>query len=636
MLCHFTRWHRARPDTNRLPSNRPESQRAKDVGLDMSSREAHREGPRSARSADCGNPAAPGPLASPRFPRAPSCEPADFSDTASAPLDDVSATQRNEAADVLAAVADLISAAAPEAAEPGKTFAGLARKLEELETRLQHIGRTDDAVAVKRALDQMEAHLRHPDSVETGASDPDQPTATSDFLPASPVGIQARGTPSEPDAAGGGTSPGIGRARHPAIRPQEIEIDAAIRDLTIRMAAVHREALRRGAWTARGGESHGTVQRIPVEFAGDALQPGLEIGAGDGSGAPTVQDSTLLDPWEPGAGLAGLLRRLELKVDALSRKADAGPAAADRHQADLLARRIESTELQLAKRLDVGFAASAVEARVLEDMLRALAARCDAQGDLGRTLATIEQSAGAIRDHLDRLEERLASPLPAPHAGEAGHDSSASGTEDAGRQPGPGSIELSLPPPAREEADSKVGAALDAIRDAVANMAERLRIIETQLSNAPRGSAGPSSWEREPSPALFWSEARAKLDGHDAEKSHAASPGSAFAPNDGKACYVASNPDTATDVPIEPGSGFTPPLESQDTHATRGPGLDGDEGGGGRTDFIEAACRAARAGQSAREPRPAEHAPAPPEPREGLGAKARRLAQAVRRSIFSS
>lgn len=592
MRCHNIRCHRIRPDTNRLPPNRPESSRVKDVGLDATSREAHRKERVSARPSDAANTAVVAPLADPGSPCEPGFVSPDPRDTEIETFEDATAAQRNEAADVLAAVADLVSASIPEAVETGQSFSGLARKLEELEARLQHIGRTDDAVAVKRALDHIEAQLRDPTSGEADPADPGQPAETRDFMAAVKIAREAAGA--TPEHYGASVEPrlGTGRARHPASRPPGIEIDAAIRNLTIRMAAVHREALRRGAWK-------GTAPSPAVPSASEGLAPLLEIGAGVGSGAPKFQGSP-----ETRAGLFGLLRRLEAKIDALVRKVEAEAAsAADRHQADLLARRIESTELQLVKRIDAGFAAVAVETRVVEDMLRGLAARCDAQGDLGRTLATLEQSVGGIREHLDRLEERLPSPTPAPHAIELGRDLGAQSARPEAGYDRRSAREHSVPDTARQGADRQ--AALDGIQDAIASIADRLCRIETHLSSARPGIREPG-------------------DG----------PASTFEHADDKArrSRFGQDADTEADVLIEPGSGFTPPLEARSSQATRDPGLDGDEGASDRTDFIEAARRAVRAAHRSREPRRAE--PAPPEPREGLGAKAWRLARSVRSSIF--
>jgi hypothetical protein len=652
-----------------LPPNRPDSSRAKNDGLDAIPREGHRKGRASARppDADTGFAAPPGGSV---FPRDPGFEAPDVRDAAIATLEDSTAVQRNKAAEVLSAVADLVSTGTPHAVESGQTFAGLARKLEELEARLQYVGRTD--VTSRPELEHIDAQLRDPTLVAVGAADPGQPATTGDASGPELVAREADPDPEAGIAAGDGTvehdgpsaepAQGADPARHLAGQSPGLEIDAAIRALTIRMAAVHREALRRGALEARGRVTRKEAPSPASPTANDGLAPALEISGGVGSGVPAFQGST-----ETLAGLLGHLRRLEAKVDALAGKLDAEAAsAADRHQADLLARRIESTGLQLVKRLDTGFAAAAVETRVVEEMLRALTARFEAQGDIRGSLATLEQSVAAIRDRLLRLEERISSTtaagtsavIPPPAASETGHGlgahehslavttpaarTPAPRTGDAPRRTEPGSArpttgndrrrtrDSSSSDGAREKADRHVGGAVAAIRDAASRIADRLHRIEAQLSSASRAIVATSAQGRASPPTLPGVESGTKLAGPGAGKDCADSTAATFEHLDCKG-RSGSDPAADADILIEPGSGFTPPLEPGGSQATRYLGPDGDEGSSGRTDFIEAACRAVRAAHRPLETHPGEQVPAPLEPRESLGAKARRLVDRFRR-----
>jgi hypothetical protein len=500
---------------------------------------------------------------------------------------------------VLAAVADLVSAGLNDTAESGPTFTGLARRLEELEARLRHAHGQDDSREVQGASGQAETGIEVAAAVETGTAKPGAASAHS---------------PDAQNDASEVPSADASRAHDPHGRASKIEIDAAIRHLTMRMAAIHREALRRGGSDGGGGAA--TRSEAARERRGPSVETSAE--ASRGAGAPAIDLAS-----ETSAVLTTLLRRLEAKVDTLVGKAAAeASSAADRHQTDLLARRIESSELQLAKRLDAGFAAAAVETRVIEDMLRALAARSEAQGDLASALATLDHSVGAIRERLDRIEEQIASLTHAPRTVELGRQA----TEHA----------AASSHPERETADRQVGAALDAIRDALSGIAERLQLVETHLSAAYQGFSGTTPWRRAPLPVLPWSESKIEPGRRGTEKGHAEGHGSLFGHDSDKARRAGLDPSAETDVLIEPGSGFAPLLESFGPRAVHNPGLDNDEGGGGRTDFIEAARRAVRAAHGPLEPRPAEHAAAPPETRESLGAKARRLVHIVRCSIFSN
>jgi hypothetical protein len=502
-------------------------------------------------------------------------------------IEDASAAHRTRAADVLAAVADLVSAGLNDTVEPGSTFNGLARRLEELEARLVNARGQDDSLMPRAVSGQVETGIEAAAAVETGAMEP---------------GASAHGTAARNDVSGG-PSVEAGRDHEPHGGASKIEIDAAIRQLTIRMAAIHREALRRG-----GSEA-------ARERRGPSVATSAEVS--QGAGAPAVDRAS-----ETSAALTTHLRRLEAKVDALVGKAAAeASSAADRHQTDLLARRIESSELQLAKRLDAGLAAAAVETRVIENMLRALAARSEAQGDLAGAVAALDRSVGAISERLDRIEAQITSLAHAPRTVDLGPNHA---TEHAATR---SHLE-------RETADRQVGAALDAIRDALSGIAERLQLVETHLSAAHQGFSAAFPWRRAPAAVLPWCESKLAPGGRGTETGHAEGHGSLFGHDSDKAHRAGPDPNADADILIEPRSGFAPLLEPFSPGAVRNPRLDHDEGGGGRTDFIEAARRAVRAAQVPLEPRPAEPAGGPPEIRESLGAKARRLARIVRCSIF--
>jgi hypothetical protein len=616
----------------------------------------------------------------------------DFRDAAIAILDDVTATHGLDAADVLAAVANLVSAITPEAGQSGQSLAGIARKLAELEAQLLHGGRTDPAVTVKRALDQIDGQLEHiplkssgferqeyAPAFEAGAiscrpgdstrwtsalgestvgepspADPGRPIEPSDPMSAGGIAskpadalatsseacgteaarsppdardaTEGRATTSAPSDPSNAPTLGSGPARTPADPAEEIAIAATIESLTIRMAAVHRQALQQGALEAGPGGTHGALRNSEASFArgGSAPETGGEIGAGE---------TAIREASDARARMDGHLRRLETKIDALARRADTEAAAAFRHHADLIARRIEATQHQLAKRLDTGLAAASVETGIVEDMLWALAARCDIRGDPEGTVATLEQSLCAVRDQLDRLEERLSSLAPAPVAGALERTSVACGTEAEAPPTGPGSAHSgaaigcfyrpdgvpSIAPPTQEEATHVAGASLDAIAEATMRIADRLSQIEARLSSASRAVAELISRDYAPSPALPWSEVRPMAGGHATGQAGAAGAGSERERTDPTARRVGPDPDT--DTLIEPGTGFTPPLQRHNSHESLLPGPDGGEGGSGRTDFIESG--------------PSQRGPVPAARREGLGATAMRRVRRVWSAIFS-
>lgn len=527
--------------------------------------------------------------------------------SASEMFDDASTAHRSRAADVLSAVADLISAGLNDTVEPGPTFAGLARRLEEFEARLKHARGRDDSHEVEGASGRAETGIEASPALATGAEEP---------------GVSAHCIEARNDAPEG-PSDEASRAHDSRGSASRIEIDAAIRHLTLRMAAIHKEALRRGGSEASSGKEP-SVGKEPSaaahpeaahEHRGSSVETRAEASYRAGASAVHMASETT-------AVLTTLLRRLEAKVDSLVGKAAAeASSAADRHQTDLLARRIESSELQLAKRLDAGFAAAAVETRVIEDMLRALAARSDAQGDLATTLAKLDRSVGAIRERLHRIEEQIAALTHATRTLEL--DPHYATEHGAGRL---------HPDPAN--ADRKVDAALDAIRDALAGIAERLQLVETHLSAAPPGFSGAAPWRRAPLPVLPWSESRIDPARRGTEKGRAEGHGALFEHDGDNVRRAGLDPTADIDVLIEPGSGFAPLLEPLGPQAVPDPGLDNDEGGGGRTDFIEAARRAVRAAHGPLDPRPAERADAPLETRESLAAKTRRLLRILTGSIF--
>jgi hypothetical protein len=582
--------------------------------------------------------------------------------------------QQHLAADVLNALSDLVSASTDATAEKGLSFTGLARSLEALEARLQNVGRLGDAVALKRAMGQIEAQFLGPATVDSGQAGPaaeardclPEPvlvtlepasrdracTAEGSTAPAPSVArSEVGGTSREQNGEAGESPLGIGREHLATGQPPSLEIDAHIRNLTLRMAAVHRDALRRGAAEAGAGRTCGAETCGPGPLASEhpvsSPCPGAE--AVSDLAAPAFELS-----YETRAGLSALLRRLETKIDALARTSRAEPAsAADRHQADLLARRIESTELQLTKRLDAGFAAAAIEMRAVEDMLRALAARCEAQGDLGGALGRLERSVDSIRERLDRIEEQIASTRPVEHAIDLGHGpgsgalAAPSGTEDQASRTGPRSARATdaigdarhdarepvITSRARDESGRRTRAPIDAIAATITLIADRLRCVETHLSSTCSGFTGESARGDGRPPVLPWLRGRAKQR-HDTRRGRAACSRATFGHNDDKTRDADPGQGGDPDTLIEPGSGFTPLLETHALRTTLDPGLDGDEGSNGRTDFIEAARRAVRAAQGTVEPRLADEAHAAPRAQDGLGAKARRFARIVRNSIL--
>lgn len=576
--------------------------------------------------------------------------------------------QGRRAADVLHALADLVSASTGPAAEKGQGFTGLARKLVELEARLQNLGRTNDAVAVKRAMGQIAAQLEGSalvrpgeaspvaeagerraepgrDLVETGLAFQEVDVSN---LPSSHEQTDERGATREQCDVSDEPIRETGRKQIETGRSSILEIDARIRDLTIHMAAAHRDALRSSALETGGGG----IVPTATSLAGPSASKGPEVALGPGAeGAPTARplDEASSDTR---SGLSRLLRRLETKLDTLAHKAEAEKSsAADRHQTDLLARRIESAELQLAKRLDAGFAAVAAEMRAVEDMLRASVARWEAQGDLGGALARLERSIDSVRERLDRLEKRV--PSGAGAENKIDHDDDrattalavTSRTEADAPQTEPRAArapdacgdlqssarEPSIPCPARGES-ARTAAPADPTRDAIARIAERLRYVEAHLSNKCAGFADVSAGAVAGSPTLPWFGGR-KKHRRDTGNERTACPEAAFVHGD-MVPRADPDPGTDTDVLIEPGSGFTPPLDAHATRTSLDPGLDSDEGGSDRTDFIEAARRATRAAQGIVEPPPIEEARVPRRARDVLGAEARRIAQIVKSAIL--
>ncbi len=659
------------PRTFALPQHwAGDSARTGCIALDAACREDHGTTSMTARSSDTDTEAAAAPRGSSSYSGAPSSLGAQggaaraFQGMAPETLESSSDAPGHLAADALSTLAELVSASTDAAAGKGQGFTGLARQLEQLEAQLHSLGRTGDAVAVKRAMGRIVAQLDDSAAVHAGREGPTAESseggpervrdpagsgracgAEDASAPRSSVEQTGEGGAArEQSGAAGESVRGIGGEPLETDPSPPHDNDARIRDLTIRMAAVHRDALRRCASEAGGDR----IRRADASLAEPSARkwpvPTLGPGA-EGLGKPTAPSTE--PPYATRSGSRGLLRRLEAKLETLVRKAEAETSSgAERHQIELLARRIESAELQLTKRLDAGFAAAAVETRAVEDMLRASLARWEAQGDLGGALARLERSVDSVRERLDRLEQHVVS---RPRAENASHPGDARGTaalavtsvaEDGVPGTGPRSARaldvIADPRPAIREpaspcsAQGETGrkAAADPTRDALARIAERLRTIEAHLSNTCAGFAGAPAAARTGSPVLPWFGGRTKY-GHDTAKGRAACPEAAFARDDDKTRRADPDPGAGADVLIEPGSGFTPPL---DAHAVQR-GLDGDEGGSDRTDFIEAARRASRAAQGPIEPRPNEDAHMPRRARDILGAKARRFVQIVEDAI---
>jgi hypothetical protein len=499
-----------------------------------------------------------------------------------APLEHPSA-RRTRAADVLAAVADLVSTGLNDTNEAGSTFVGLARRLEELEAKLSQGSGRDNRPETPGEPGPAATGID--ESAKAGIGGSAQDASARNDAPPDPA-VSERNSSEDSGSHG---------------RVSRIELDAAIRHLSRRMAAIHKESLRRA-----GSNS-------------EAIH--LHSGASTGVGAETAQASSTstADPTFSDAPtvVATILRRLEAKVDALVSKISTEASSANRHQSDLLARRIESTELQLVKRVDSGFAAAAVEIRVLEDMVRALAARSEAQGDIGAALATLAHSVRSILDRLDRIEDNMAVLTPFPATAETG-------PPDAETAP-----EAPQYVPTLETEGAPTGEAIGAIHTLLSGIAERLQLIETHLGtrNVPSRATG----RRTSSIALPWWQVRIEPDGPG--KGQAEPHGSTFVPRIEKTRRASRDLTAQNDVLIEPGSGseitLGPEIMDKISACT-------DEDMHERTDFIEAARRAVRAARGFREPHITKPEVPEPEVAEGVGMKARRFLRSVKGAIFRS
>jgi phage shock protein A len=636
--------HNIRLDTTRVLPDRPKITRSGISGLDDVARDGDPDERVSARASDAATPATDSTRGDPIGESG-----EDRAGTEA--FDGRSAATARQAAEVACAVAELVSAATDATAQQETSFAALARRLQELEARLHQVGRTDDAVAVKRALSRIETQFQEMNELR-----PQSPPKSSDAATPAAQGVReptvhdrrptdaprdernpsfaaAGGQPPTPSETNDDTSGSSGsfrgsrRARRPGDHAAGAELDAHIRNLTLRMAAAHKDALRRDALEAQKETSSGEAP-LGTEPSVDRTEPHGSRYAGARLGTR----ATAFDPSAPSRAMADMLGRYESKIDDLVSKAQhaAEAAAADRHQADLLARRIESAELQIAKRLNAGFATASVESRVVEDMLRALVARSEALNDLGGSLTRLEMSVTTIRERLDRIETRVGTTIPSTTTRESALDDDVAANAAGGnptRQ-----VVQSTPRSGWSETDSKVGASLDAIQDAIARITDSLKGIEAHLASAnprPRCTAEPKGLR---SAVLPWLDGQTKR-AQDTAKDRPPSRHWAIGQTEHKAGRFDADREAEPEILIEPGSGFTPPLEFKGPRPGPDPGLDTDEGVNGPVDFIEAARRAMRTARGNALSDPADEAPEPPEPRKNLAAMARRIARAVRERI---
>lgn len=498
--------------------------------------------------------------------------------------------ESDAAGNVLCALADLVST---ETSGTGLSFTELAHRLDNLEGRLRHVGSAEGAHAIRRALVEIEARLQS--AAETRSAPAEVPEASGE-----PVEQQSSALSGSTKRDAKDKTEGIGRISSESSPPSEgsglavrQELDAVIRDLTLRMAISPNRTLRREA-----------------RLGGD---PSVQRTCGTTPTPPAA--STLAEIDAPGSeerrGLVSLLRRVETKIDALARNAEAeARSAEDRHRADLLARQVEATERHLVKRLDSGFSAASVETRVIEDMLRALAARFEARGQEGSPAP--EQSIGRIAELVDRIETLLGS-----------FSRHARGDDVA---PAPG------PPGSGDEIDRTFAAASSRIQESIAHVLERLATIEASVSALRRATTDrPPVTESEAAPASTSPGAGAVSSARDGIRMY----GTALEPGFEDAFSADLADALEPDVPVEPGRGFVPPGDPYAFRIAPRSILDRElEGGGRRAEFIEAARRAARAAQDRASARPDDRPETAPEPRDDFLAKARHLASSFKRSLF--
>jgi localization factor PodJL len=351
---------------------------------------------------------------------------------------------------------------------------------------------------------------------------------------------------------------------------------------------------------------------------------------------PSLSRSEEIPTLSKEAGGIKVLHKIEAKLDALTRKADAAIARAiDPAHDDALSRHLEATHGRLTARMEAGLAAASAETGALKDLVAALAQKMDA----GRESRSADLAVEALEREISKIAERLngadksfASLTALEHSISSLFEQleetrrTAFEAAEAARGPVPGgetgshgmgrlgarleheasvTREIADLRAAREEADRRIHLTLAAVQETVGKVADRLAKLESELGEMRPGQIGPllSSGLTPiftPRPPVRRSDAAAK------ENAAATRDGAAErARNLGEPIErspIANGPGfdaktaESTDYLIEPGAGFPHRRDAGGKHEAGAPAI-APYGVEGRADFIAAARRAAQAAQ---------------------------------------
>lgn len=361
-----------------------------------------------------------------------------------------SATTRSEAAEVLAAVAKLVSASETKRDAASETFSELSKKLDELEIRLRENNSCGADSLLKSALTELEARLqtfarrRAPVAVETDdhmtaqqvaatlVPAPSRPPLAPANIPLSPGHVAASNDARAPSNSGkvaGADAITIEQADFPALSaalgdgPSTgaiVALETGIRDLTARMETMRNSGSRARRSTDEINQPSMVEKReSEIEWRGAMIAENLEgrnhaAAPRAGAALEAAANEILALLKEPTR--AGALQMIEAKLDALTNKAEQAIAQArEPDHYEELSRHVEATHRQLTARFEAGLAATAVETNTLKDLVRTLAEKIESVAGAhatGPAIEALEREIAKIAERIDGVDKGLAS-LPA-------------------------------------------------------------------------------------------------------------------------------------------------------------------------------------------------------------------------------
>lgn len=376
-------------------------------------------------------------------------------------LEKRAAASRHQAADVLAAVSKLTSACGSGQIPDSETFAGLAQKIDELETRLRAQSGVDrDDAFMKSALKAVEARLRifsrsrsFPGLAET-AEAPAGVAATAQSRPEQAAALEISEKAPFPFKSdllarldvSGAPAPDGSRALAPAASATAGESPRDIAELARKLDEMCRDGspshIRKGETTLegeRGADRSGVASEATISEpsdepsstetapkpetpdAGEPLEQQPQLSAADDDGlsrseAPALEaepsEASVEDQGKSCADVAESAASQDIDnstaaefegAGAVGSNAVQSSAGSDRNQFDALLAHIEETNNRFAARIDAGLAASSDETSALKDAIAGLTDEIAAV----RRPAEANPAIEALEREMAKIAERL-------------------------------------------------------------------------------------------------------------------------------------------------------------------------------------------------------------------------------------